>query len=108
MRRRRDPRLYQISVLSLLLAYGLFRLGFDVTAAQIAVTLGAALGAQYACSRLWRLAGFEPKSALISGLSLCLLLRTNLLTVAAATAGAGLREQVLLPLSRRQGLQPND
>src|SRR5438093_10512101 len=108
MRRRRDPRLYQISVLSLLLAYGFFRLGFDVMAAQIAVTLGAALGAQYACSRLWRLAAFEPKSALISGLSLCLLLRTNLPALAAATADAAIASKCLIPSNGEQVLTPTN
>jgi Na+-transporting NADH:ubiquinone oxidoreductase subunit NqrB len=79
----RDPRPYQIAVLSGLLVYGFFGLRFDVTLAQIAVTLGAALVAQAAWTRLARLPRFDPASALISALSLCLLLRTSSLAVAA-------------------------
>ena len=79
----RDPRPYQIAVLSGLLLYGFFGLHFDVTPAQIAVTLGAGLLAQAAWTRLARLPRFDPASALISSLSLCLLLRTNSLAVAA-------------------------
>ena len=46
-----DPRLYQIASLSTLLLYGLGWLHFDVSVAQIAVTLGTALLTQYAGTR---------------------------------------------------------
>jgi enediyne biosynthesis protein E5 len=84
--RLRDPRLYQIAVLTSLLLYGVLRLDFEVPSAQAAILLGTALLAQAACTRLWRLPAFDPRSALISGLSLCLLLRTGslLLTLVAA------------------------
>ena len=75
--RLRDPRLYQIAVLASLLAYGVLWLDFEVRPGRALVLLATALGAQYACTRLWRLPAFDPKSALISGLSLCLLLRTG-------------------------------
>jgi Na+-transporting NADH:ubiquinone oxidoreductase subunit NqrB len=72
-----DPRLYQIAMLASLLAYGMLRLDFEITAARAATLLTSALLTQYACTRLWRLPAFDPRSAWISGLSLCLLLRTN-------------------------------
>ncbi len=78
-----DPRLYQIASLGTLLTYGLFWLHFDVSFWQIAVTIGAALITQYAGTRLANLPFFDPKSALISSLSLCILLRTNHLAIAA-------------------------
>jgi Na+-transporting NADH:ubiquinone oxidoreductase subunit NqrB len=73
----RDPRSYQIATLALLLGYGLLRLGFDVPALHVVLILGTALTAQLAFTRAWGLARFDPRSALISGLSLCLLLRTG-------------------------------
>jgi Na+-transporting NADH:ubiquinone oxidoreductase subunit NqrB len=73
----RDPRLYQIATLALLLGYGLLRLGFDVPALHVVLILGTALTAQLLFTRAWGLARFDPRSALISGLSLCLLLRTG-------------------------------
>jgi Na+-transporting NADH:ubiquinone oxidoreductase subunit NqrB len=79
----RDPRLYQIASLSTLLLYGLFFLHFDVSLWQIAVTIGTALLTQYAGTRFYNLPSFDPRSPLISALSLCLLLRTNHLAVAA-------------------------
>lgn len=81
-----DARLYQITVLSALLAYGMWRLDFEVSPAQSAVSLGGVLLVQWLCTRLVRSPRFEWRSALISGLSLCLLCRTNSLWLAAATA----------------------
>ncbi len=77
MSARLDPRYYQIAVLGLLLAYGVFVLRFDVTWERAAVILGTVLLVQYLCTRFWNLPSYDPRSALISGLSLCLLLRTN-------------------------------
>ena len=84
--RRLDPRFYQIAVLSGLLIYGLGWLHFDITPDRAALLLSTALLTQYVCTKLWGLPKFDPKSALISGLSLCLLLRTNfpLLAIVAA------------------------
>jgi Na+-transporting NADH:ubiquinone oxidoreductase subunit NqrB len=85
-RRRLDPRLWQIGTLAGLLVYGMTWLDFEIRPPQAAVTLITALFAQWACTRAWKLPMFDPKSALISGLSLCLLLRTNSLVVAALAA----------------------
>jgi Na+-transporting NADH:ubiquinone oxidoreductase subunit NqrB len=81
-----DPRYYQIAVLSGLLLYGLGWLHFDITPARAGLLLGTALLTQYVCTKLWRLPRFDPRSALISGLSLCLLCRTNLAVVAVLAA----------------------
>jgi enediyne biosynthesis protein E5 len=71
-----DPRLYQIAVLASLLVYGLVWLDFDITVARAAVLLLTVLATQAVGDRI---EGRSPnlRSALISGLSLCLLLRTN-------------------------------
>ena len=81
-----DPRLYQISILAALLVYGTVRLDFEIAGPRAVLILATALSTQYACTRFWKLPAFDPRSALISGLSLCLLLRTNstALTIAAA------------------------
>ena len=78
----RDPRWYQIAALAGLLAWGVLGLSFDIGPAQLAVTLGTALAVQWIGDRFARRAPFEPRSALISGLSLCLLLRTDRLELA--------------------------
>ncbi|HEX3126887.1 MAG TPA: hypothetical protein VH394_06130, partial [Thermoanaerobaculia bacterium] len=81
-----DPRLYQIAILFSLLVYGVFRLDLEIRASMAATLLATVLLTQYACTRLWRLPAFDPKSALISGLSLCLLLRTGSILLAVAAA----------------------
>jgi enediyne biosynthesis protein E5 len=78
--RLRDPRLYQIATLTSLLLYGLIWLDFDITPARAFVMLATVLLTQAACDHF--VSGPLPtqvnvRSALISGLSLCLLLRTN-------------------------------
>jgi Na+-translocating ferredoxin:NAD+ oxidoreductase RnfD subunit len=85
----RDPRWFQIATLSGLLIYGWLGLGFDITGPRIALTLGSVLAMQAIATWQWHLPAYDPKSALISGLSLCLLLRTNstaLVVLAAAIA----------------------
>ncbi len=72
-----DARHYQIAVLATLVAYGTLALRFDVPPAQIAWTLGGALATQWLATRLAGAGRFEPRSAFISSLSLCLLLRAN-------------------------------
>src|SRR4051794_2322585 len=81
-----DPRLFQITALAGLLLYGMLALDFEVTPTQAALTLTCVLGTQWLGTRFARLPSFEPKSALISGLSLCLLLRTGSLVFVAVCA----------------------
>lgn len=81
-----DPRYYQIAVLSSLVVYGLFVLAFDVALVDVILVLATVLLTQLACTKFLRLPRFDPKSGLISGLSLCLLLRTNSTTLLISAA----------------------
>ncbi len=91
-----DPRIYQITILSTLLAWGTLRLGFDVSAARIATILATALATQWLLTRTFRLPRFDPRSPLISGLSLCLLLRTDLPQLAALAAVISIASKFLI------------
>jgi hypothetical protein len=103
-----DPRLYQILVLASLLAYGVTRLDLEIHAPQAAVLLGTALLAQYAGTRFWRLPAFDPKSALISGLSLCLLLRTGSLLLAAGAAVLTIASKFVLRVHGKHVFNPTN
>ncbi|HXO41275.1 MAG TPA: RnfABCDGE type electron transport complex subunit D [Thermoanaerobaculia bacterium] len=91
-----DPRHYQILVLASLLVYGLLRLDLEVRAGQALAMGAAALLTQFGCTRLARHPRdarqggapprFDPKSACISALSLCLLLRSDRLWLAVTAA----------------------
>jgi Na+-transporting NADH:ubiquinone oxidoreductase subunit NqrB len=88
---RIDPRYFQIAALGILLFYGCGRLGFDIGALQITVTLTSAVGMQLLLARLTRAdKAFDVRSALITGLSLCLLLRTNIVWFAALAVAAAI------------------
>ena len=91
-----DPRLYQIASLAGLLLFGVWCLDFEIGAAQATITLLGALVTQFLATKLTHVSRFEWKSALISGLSLCLLLRTNSLWLAAVGAGAAVGSKFLL------------
>lgn len=103
-----DPRFYQIAVLSGLLVYGLGWLHFDITPGRAAVILGAGLLSQYVCTRLWKLPKFDPKSALISGLSLCLLLRTNYAALAVVAAAVTISSKFLIRWNGKHVFNPTN
>ena len=94
-----DPRYYQIAVLTGLLTYGTVVLEFDVRPWQIPLTLAVALFTQWACTRIWQLPAFDPRSALISALSLCLLLRVDTLWVALAAAVAAIASKFIVQVT---------
>jgi Na+-transporting NADH:ubiquinone oxidoreductase subunit NqrB len=104
----RDPRLYQIASLSTLLLYGLFWLQFNISIWQIVITLGIAQLTQYAGNRYFNLPSFDPKSALISSLSLCLLLRTNDLAVAALAAFIAIGSKFVLRWKNKHVFNPTN
>jgi Na+-transporting NADH:ubiquinone oxidoreductase subunit NqrB len=105
---RRDPRYFQIASLASLLLYGMIRLGFDVSPARALLLIGFALATQLLCSRAAGLPAVDFKSALISGLSLCLLLRTNSAALAAATGIAAIASKFLLRWNGKHVFNPTN
>jgi enediyne biosynthesis protein E5 len=103
-----DPRLYQILLLASLLVYGVTRLDFEIGAGRALLLLGTALLTQLACTRLWRLPAFDPRSALISGLSLCLLLRTSSAVLAALAAVITIASKFALRIHGKHVFNPTN
>jgi Na+-transporting NADH:ubiquinone oxidoreductase subunit NqrB len=83
-------------------------LDFDVSAPRAAVLLTAVLLAQYGCTWLWALPKFDARSALISGLSLCLLLRTNSIALAIAVAVITIGSKFILRLNGKHIFNPTN
>ncbi len=106
--RRWDPRLYQIATLGGLLVYGLGWLGFDLPASHAVAILATVLLVQLAATRLTGLPVFDPKSALISGLSLCLLLRTNSLELVVLTATIAIASKFVLRFQGKHVFNPTN
>ena len=112
--RSRDPRDYQVAALTSLLVLGKFAFGFDISWTQVGITLTSALAGQGLAARMGRRPStsgavrtsppsFEWKSALISGISLCLLLRTRVLVWAAAAGLIAVGSKFVLRVPRADG-----
>jgi Na+-translocating ferredoxin:NAD+ oxidoreductase RnfD subunit len=104
-----DPRHGQIATLATLLVYGLTVLDFDITLAQVVVTIVSALTVQ-AIADWWtsrdRVSG--AKSALISALSLCLLLRTDALVLAAVAAAVAVGSKFMIRVRGKHVFNPTN
>jgi Na+-translocating ferredoxin:NAD+ oxidoreductase RnfD subunit len=104
-----DPRHGQIVTLASLLLYGLTVLDFDITLAQVVVTIVSGLAVQ-AIADWWtsrdRVSG--AKSALISALSLCLLLRTDALVLAAVAAAVAVGSKFLIRVRGKHVFNPTN
>ena len=105
---RPDPRHYQIVILTVLLVYGVARLDLEVEPVQAVTVLGGALLAQWACTRLWKLPAFDPRSPLISGLSLCLLLRTDHTSLALLAAVVTIAAKFLIRWNGKHLFNPTN
>jgi Na+-transporting NADH:ubiquinone oxidoreductase subunit NqrB len=103
-----DPRWYQILCLSCLLVYGMVYLEFDLTVPRVLLTIGAAQATQYACTRYFRLPRFDPLSAMISALSLTLMLRTNYHSVAVLAAVAAIGSKFLIRVDGKHVFNPTN
>src|SRR5918992_4911201 len=103
-----DPRYYQIAVLASLLVYGFGWLNFDTTARDIAILLGSVLVTQFLCGKFFAGSPFDPRSALISGISLCLLLRTNSVLLLIVTAVVTIASKFLLTWNHKHIFNPTN
>ena len=114
-----DARHGQIATLGSLLVYGMARLGFDISVTQALVTVGFAVAAQTVAEQV--LAGravfgqapagrIAPglKSALISSLSLCLLLRTDTLAMAGLAAVIAVGSKFVLRIGGKHVFNPTN
>ncbi len=91
-----DPRYYQIVVLSLLLTYGIIVLDFGIRWQNALIIIPTALAIQFLGTRYFHLTRFDPLSPLITSLSLTLLLRTDLVLIAALAATLAIGSKFLL------------
>src|SRR5262245_9190173 len=110
-----DPRLYQIGTLASLLVYGMGWLDFDITPSRVVLILSTALATQWIGDRLAAPRGrpaprfaLSARSALISGLSLCLLLRTNYAELAVLGAIVTIAAKFLIRFDGKHVFNPTN
>src|SRR5262245_43135701 len=106
--RRWDARLYQIATLAGLLGYGVWRLDLEVQSANAVAIILSALTTQLVCTRLAGRGQVDPRSALISGLSLCLLLRTDSLALAMLAAVTAIASKFTLRVRGKHVFNPTN
>jgi Na+-transporting NADH:ubiquinone oxidoreductase subunit NqrB len=91
-----DPRIFQILFLGILLASGAWLRDFSLSSAQIILTFAAALTAQHLTFGMRPDAPRSYRSAIITGLSLTLLLRADNLWIHPAAACAAILSKSLI------------
>jgi Na+-transporting NADH:ubiquinone oxidoreductase subunit NqrB len=101
-----DPRCYQVLVLTSLLAFGITVLDFGIHWQNAIAIVVAAQAMQYLGSRIVELPRFDPLSALITSLSLTLLLRTDLLILAALAAVIAIGSKFLVRVRGKHVFNP--
>ena len=101
----RDARYFQIAALGGFLAYGATFRGFDVTLPGIAAIFAGALLAQF-LGGLLNASRFDPKSALITGLSTALLLRADGPLVLAAAAAFAIASKFAFRINGKHVFNP--
>ncbi len=104
--RLRDPRYYQVAVLSTLLCYGIGVLGFPITPGHAVTVIGFALATQWVAGQLVGVEKFDPLSALITSLSLTLLLRTDETAIAALAAILAIGSKFVLRVNGKHVFNP--
>jgi enediyne biosynthesis protein E5 len=102
-----DPRYYQIATLASLFLWGVLGLSFDIRGDVVAAMTASAFGVQFLASRALGLR-FDPKSALISILSLCLLVRTNHVALAVLAAVLTIGSKFLLRMDGKHLFNPTN
>ncbi|HRD74781.1 MAG TPA: RnfABCDGE type electron transport complex subunit D [Hyphomicrobiaceae bacterium] len=104
-----DPRYLQIASLGILLTFGLGWLGFDQSLINVSVILATILATQLVLGWIMQPGrAFDPLSALISGLSLCLLLRAGSLWVLALGAILAIGSKFFLRVDGKHVFNPTN
>ncbi len=104
--RQADPRCYQIAVLSLLLSYGVFVLDFGIHGYNAIAIILTAQCVQFIGTRMAGLPRFDPLSAMITSLSLTLLLRTDVVLLAMLAAGIAIGAKFLIRFRSKHIFNP--
>lgn len=104
--RIRDPRYFQIAVLTCLLTFGITILDFGIHWQNALIIMVTAQAVQFLGTRLAGLERFDPLSALITSLSLTMLLRTEFISLAAAAAIIAIGSKFLVRVRGKHVFNP--
>lgn len=103
-----DPRHFQITFLTLFIAVGVWKFGFDIQPMNAAAAAATALATQVFFGRLSGVPRFDPRSPIISALSLCLLLRTDSVQLMAMAAAVAIASKFLVRWNGKHIFNPTN
>jgi len=101
----RDPRHYQIGVLSSLILLGVFHFAFQLPWWHVVACLSSALTTQFFADKITG-RKFDPRSPLISALSLTILLRTGSVWLSIAAAALAIASKYLIRFQGKHLFNP--
>jgi len=101
-----DPRYFQIGVLTALVGFGVIALDFGIHWQNAVAIVATALCVQFLGTRYAGLGRFDPLSPLITSLSLTLLLRTDVILLAALAAGIAIGSKFLIRIRDKHVFNP--
>jgi hypothetical protein len=104
--RMKDPRYYQIAVLSSLVIFGVVGLDFGIRWSNAVLIVASALSVQYLGTKLTNLPRFDPLSPLITSLSLTLLFRTDMAALAMLAACLAIGSKFLIRVNGKHVFNP--
>jgi Na+-transporting NADH:ubiquinone oxidoreductase subunit NqrB len=102
----RDPRWYQVFVLSLLLSFGILALDFGIHWQNAVAIFAMAQVTQFFASHVIARIPYDPLSALITSYSLTLLLRTDVIAVAMLAAVIAIGSKFLVRVRGKHVFNP--
>jgi Na+-transporting NADH:ubiquinone oxidoreductase subunit NqrB len=102
----KDARHFQILSLSSFLCYGIFSLGWNTHLDRILITFGTCLLTQAYWVKVKGAPWHSLKSAMVSSLGLCLLLKTNLLTTTVIAAMLTISSKFIIQFERKHIFNP--
>ena len=103
---QRDPRLFQLAFLGSFLVLGELTVGLGIPLWEPPLILATVLATQWLFARVHKLADLGLRSALITGLGLTLLLRTDLPVLAALAAAFAIASKFLLRVRGKHVFNP--
>lgn len=103
-----DARHFQIIYLLGFLCYGIYSLGWEADLLKYSVTIGTCLLVQAAFLKYHKKSMVGLKSALITGLGLCLLLKANMFGTLAFAGGISIASKFLLRYNGKHIFNPNN
>ena len=102
----KDARHYQILYLSTFLVYGIFELSWEIPLLQIALVVGCAVSTQMIWTAITKGKWNSWKSAVITALGLCLILKSTSLWTLAIAAVVAISSKFILRIKKKHLFNP--